>query len=549
MTMTTASFRGFIQKLIQRGYFDRAISHKTAQWAVRNPELFPGVTGMTGVTRVTVAPGVIRFAVYGAVLCCFALGSTGAFASGYAYDIGIKARALGGAFRAVADDWTAVSYNPAGLTYALDNQFGLANGFGHNRFTYNTNYEFPNQISAPAQTGFANGQDIPNRHEFGYTPEGGFVLRAPFWGESTFGLSIYQTHDQDLDWNLFKGVEGYSSFDFGTLDNQFTIDLDIVNFQATFAREFVEDKLSIGIGLAIVRADLIYNSITLRDNPLVPDAVFAPRPFEIIPEYTSHDGFGWGLGGKLGLLWKATERLNLAATFTPKTTISVDGRVDFQFFLPENPAGQNLNPTTDTSFLTTGFLLETGADFVVDVVAPTSFAGGLAYELTDKVRLSLDGEYTLWSQFKGFSFTYDRSSFDTLNVTAVIDPPLLTALAQTDLSFPAVWDDAGRIMFGVSYEYRPFLTFMGGFAADQSPPTDVTSQPHLVDNGVKYTGSFGMSFTVDRWDLQFVTSYTTQPDITIARPADVDEDGTVDNLPASIDGARYLTAFGFAYRF
>ena len=104
-------------------------------------------------------------------------------------------------------------------------------------------------------------------------------------------------------------------------------------------------------------------------------------------------------------------------------------------------------------------------------------------------------------------------------------------------------------MFGVSYEYRPFLTFMGGFAADQSPPTDVTSQPHLVDNGVKYTGSFGMSFTVDRWDLQFVTSYTTQPDITIVRPADVDEDGTVDNLPASIDGARYLTAFGFAYRF
>lgn len=504
---------------------------------------------MTTTSFKRLPPGLIRFAVSAVVLLCLALGATGAFAGGYSYDIGIKARALGGAFRAIADDWTAVSYNPAGLAYVLDNQFGQANAFGHNRFTYNTNYEFQNSISAPAQTGFANGQDIPNRNELGFTPEGGFVLHAPFWGESTFGLTIYQTHDQDLDWNLFKGVAGYSSFDFGTLDNQFTIDLDIVNFQATFAREFVEGKLALGIGLAVVRADLIHNSITLRDNPLAPDPILAPRPDEIIPEYSHHDGFGWGLGGKLGLLWKATDRLNLAATFTPKTTITVDGRVDLQFFLPENPAGQNFNPGTDEFFLTTGFLLKTGADFEVDIVAPTSFAGGLAYDMTDKVKLSFDGEYTLWSQFKGFSFTYDRSSFDTLNITAVSDPPLLTALAQTDLSFPAVWDNAGKLMFGVSYEYQPFLTLMGGFAADQSPTTAATSQPHLVDNGVKYTGSFGLAFTLDRWDLQFVTSYTTQPDITIGVPTDFNGDGAVDNLPASIDGARYLTALGFAYRF
>ena len=529
--------RLILQRLNQRESFESAGSRKASQWLERNPARFSGEK--TG----------IRFAVSAAVLCYVAVGASGVFAGGYGYDIGIKARAMGGAFRAIADDWTAVSYNPAGLAYVLDNQFGLANGFGHNRFTYNTNYEFQNSVSAPAQTGFANGQEIPNAHEFGYTPEGGFVLHAPFWGESTFGLSIYQTHDQDLDWNLFRGVEGYSSFDFGTLNNQFKLDLDIVNFQATFAREFMEDKLAIGIGIAIVRADLIYNSITLRDNPLAPDPVLAPRPFEIIPEYTRHDGFGWGLGGKLGLLWKATDRLNLAATLTPKTTITVDGRVDFQFFLPENPAGQNFDPTTGESFLTSGFVLETGADFETEIVAPASFAGGLAYELTDKLRLSLDGEYTFWSQFKGFSFTYDRSSFDSLNVTAVTDPPRLVALAQTDLSFPAVWDDAGRIMLGMSYEFQPFLTLMGGFAADQSPTTDATSQPQLVDNGVKYTGSFGISVTADRWDFQFASSYTTQPDITIGLPVDFDEDGTADNLPASISGARYLTAFGFAYRF
>lgn len=536
--MTTTSFIRLLKKHLRMKSHETGVSQITARGMSRRK-----------IHKTELPLKMIRLTATMAVLFYLALGASGAMAGGYGYDIGIKARALGGAFRAIADDWTSVSYNPAGLTYVLDNQFGQANGFGHNRFTYNTNYEFPNSVSSPAQTGYANGQDIPNRNEFAFTPEGGFVLHTPFWGESTFGLTIYQTHDQDLSWNLFKGVEGYSSFDFGTLDNQFKIDLDIVNFQATFSREFIEDKLSVGIGLSVVRADLIYNSITLRDNPLAPDPVLAPRPYEIIPEHTSHDGFGWGLGGKLGLLWKANERLNVAATFTPRTTITVDGRVDFQFFLPENPAGLNLDPTTDEAFLTNGFLLKTGADFKVDIVAPTSFAGGLAYELTDKVRLSLDGEYTLWSQFKGFSFTYDRASFDTLNVTAVTDPPMLTALAQTDLSFPAVWDDAGRVMFGLSYKYQPFLTLLGGFAADQTAATSVTSQPHLVDNGVKYTRSFGLSFTLDRWDMQFVTSYTTQPEITIGAPVDVDGDGAVDNLPASIEGARYMTALGFAYRF
>lgn len=486
------------------------------------------------------------FASIALTLCGAGLAS----ASGYGYDIGIRARALGGAFRAIADDWTATAYNPAGLAYIKDNQLGGVAGFHHNRFTYTPDYFRGASAGQSFQTGYVNGTEVANRYEIGFTPEAGLIIRTPFWNETVVGFSIYQTHDQDLDWSLFNGIEGYSSFVFSSDKVQQSIDMDIVNFQLTAAREFSDDKLSIGLGLSLVRADLIYRTITLRDNPMDPALVV--RPYEKIPEFTAHDGFGWGLGAKLGILWKPIDKLRVAVTANPKTTITVDGPVTFQFFLPEDldlRQSEGFIVGQDEYLLTSGFTLETAADFKVEVVAPASFAAGLAFDLGEKTTVSLDGVYTLWSQFKGFDFTYDRSSFDSLNITSVSPPPKLTGLAQTDLSYPVEWDNAGSIMLGLSHEIKPFLTAMFGFRADQAAASPSTAQPHFIDNGTTHTGSFGLSITMERWDLNFMTSLKRQPDLTVTDPFDSDSDGLIDNLPASVSGDVYQTAFGFSYRF
>ena len=42
------------------------------------------------------------------------------------FGVGTRAAAMGGAFRAVADDWTAAFYNPAGYANIYDNQLGDA---------------------------------------------------------------------------------------------------------------------------------------------------------------------------------------------------------------------------------------------------------------------------------------------------------------------------------------------------------------------------------------------------------------------------------------
>ena len=57
--------------------------------------------------------GVIRYLAFCLGLLALILPS--AFGGGFAYDgLGVKARGMGGAFRAVADDWSAAYYNPAG---------------------------------------------------------------------------------------------------------------------------------------------------------------------------------------------------------------------------------------------------------------------------------------------------------------------------------------------------------------------------------------------------------------------------------------------------
>ncbi|MCH9030980.1 MAG: hypothetical protein IIB00_01790, partial [candidate division Zixibacteria bacterium] len=101
-------------------------------------------------------------------------------AGGYGNYVGVRARALGGAFRAIADDWTAPVYNPAGLAYVLDNQVGGSAGFFHNRYLYNPDVFLEDPLGKEYGIGYTNGFDIPNSHRFDYTPEAGIVLRSPF---------------------------------------------------------------------------------------------------------------------------------------------------------------------------------------------------------------------------------------------------------------------------------------------------------------------------------------------------------------------------------
>ncbi|MFQ6009480.1 MAG: hypothetical protein ACE5K8_11085, partial [Candidatus Zixiibacteriota bacterium] len=119
------------------------------------------------------------------------------FASGFGNSgVGAKAIGMAGAFRAVADDWTAAFYNPAGYAYVLDNQLGGNSAFVHFRNEVIPNYRWGGLY----ESGVFNDQSLYNYHEILSLPSAGFIVRLPVWGETVFGLSAYQPFDYNVTW-------------------------------------------------------------------------------------------------------------------------------------------------------------------------------------------------------------------------------------------------------------------------------------------------------------------------------------------------------------
>ena len=247
------------------------------------------------------------------ILLVLALLSPGLLAGGFENSgIGLKARGMFGAFRAIADDWTAAYYNPAGYAFIYDNQLGANFAFVHYRNELTPNYNWPGE-SDWGQPGIYNGLNIYNIHEILSNPSMGFATRIPLFGETVFGLSGFQPFDNNISWKLYEHDLAYND-SLSLPINQFRNNLDVVAFQLTLAKEYLDGKLGIGLGLQLLRADLNQDNTIFRDNPFYDNLPSQLQTLLMskITEFNHNDGNGYGFGFKLGTLYKVNENVNLA---------------------------------------------------------------------------------------------------------------------------------------------------------------------------------------------------------------------------------------------
>ncbi|MCX6830100.1 MAG: outer membrane protein transport protein [candidate division Zixibacteria bacterium] len=481
--------------------------------------------------------GILRYFAFLTLLLVFLLPS--AFGSGFTFDgNGVKARGMGGAFRAVADDWSAACYNPAGYARMKDNQLAGNLTIFHNRYWVKPNILWGGQY----ESGYMNGLDIPNKHEYLNIPQGAFLARFPFWGEIVMGLSGYQAFDQNQTWQLYKNIPAYSRASIpGT---QYYINLDVVAFQLTAAKNFMNDRLSVGIGLAVLRGDLSYGDLVLRRNPM--PAPISDRPYERVPEWYKNDGNGWGIGYRAGLLYKATEKLDLGLVFIGKSSIDIDGTSEFKFYMGDNAyLRDNFFPTTEEYLFAGGEVVDLNSKFKTTLDLPASIGGGIAYKVNQKLTVALDAEMVFWSSFKGFDFTFS-------NFSGLKNPLFLRAndsLFKTNMVVPVKWDDAGKVMLGANYKAYSFIDVRAGGSFENSPVNQTTFIPQFFNLGDKYTVGFGLGFAIGYWNLDFATNYSHQKDLKITGYSDVNDDGLMDNLQGDYRANNYETVLGISYRF
>jgi long-chain fatty acid transport protein len=494
--------------------------------------------------------GMIRLAA-GALLA-IALLSSLVVASGFeSTGLGWRARAMGGAFRAVADDWTAAYYNPAGYAWIKDNQAGGNSAFVHYRNAITPNYTLGGIVDS---TGYFNGREINNRYQILSNPSAGMIVRMPVWGETVFGLSVYEPFDQNITWWLYRPIRAYNdTLDGAVPSNQFLNDLDVVAFQLTAAREFQKDKLSVGLGVQLLRADLVYNNVTLRRNPINDSGAVQTinyRPYDQVPELTSQNGNGWGFGLRAGALWKATPRLNVGFTAALPFDITIKGTAALSYLMPyirsELRPGSTIFPGTVKYLFVAGQNLVVDGDFSTKLRLPPSLGVGFAYSANDRLTVDLDAEYTLWSRFKGFDFSY--SNYTQLN--GAMDSSSIKSWFVKNLSSPVKYKNALKLALGGNYELNKTVTLMAGGSYDQSANKDDQGvTPQFTDIGAKLGLSAGLTFHLQHWDLGLATCYTHYPNLTYSTQMDLDGDGVNDLIPGTYKAQTYETILSANYRF
>jgi len=483
---------------------------------------------------------VLRYFTFCLLLLAFLLPN--AFGSGFTFDgLGVKARGMGGAFRALADDWSAAYYNPAGYSRIQDNTIAGNLTVFHNRFSTEPNVTWGEQY----ETGFYNGQEVYNHHALVNVPQGAILVRLPVWDETVFGLSIMQLFDQNQSWKLFRNIEAYSQADWSR--HQFYNNLDVVAFQLTAAREFMDEKLSVGVGLALLRGDLIYNGLILQDNPM--PLPISSRPREKVPEWYNNDGMGWGFGFRGGLLYRVNDKVDVGLVYTGASSINISGTSDFAFYMADNPLlikDKHYSPVSEEYYFLSGNILRCSSEYETTLDLPASIGVGVSVKANEKLTLAADIEMIFWSQFKGFDFNFSNFNSQMLPPE---DFTNLRSMIKPNISVPVEWDDAGRIMLGADYKLKDFVDLRGGFSIDQTTVNNNTFIPQFMDLYTKYSYSLGIGFEVGFWHLDLATTYSHHADADVAEISYYDDDNLMDNLPGYYKADVYQTILGISYRF
>jgi long-chain fatty acid transport protein len=463
-----------------------------------------------------------------------------AFGGGFAFDgLGVKAKGMGGAFRAIADDWSAAYYNPAGYNRIKDNYISANLAIAHNRYWAEPDVYWGENF----ESGFHNGQDIPNKHEILNIPEASILSRFPIFGETVIGLSAMQLFDQNQSWDLYDIIPAYSHA--SMTEYQYDINLDAVAFQLTAARGFMEDRLSAGIGLSLLRGDLTFGNLIFRNNPMAPP--ISDRPYEKIPQWYKVDGYGWGFGFRGGLLYQATPKIDVGFTMAVNSSIKISGKSESEFYMGLDSSlltNRNYSPTSEEFLFVNGEVVKIGSDFETTLDLPTSIGGGVAYKATEKLTLDLDVEMTLWSSFEGFDFEFSNfsglknASFHYAN----------DSLFTTDLSVPVDWDNTIAVMLGADYKLSPRVSLRAGVSYDQSPVKEATFMPQFIDLGDKIGLNFGVGVNIGVWNLELATAYASHKDMSVAE-LNVGADGILKNIPADYRATNYQTLLGISRTF
>ncbi len=265
--------------------------------------------------------------------------------------VGSKAIAMGGAFIGQADDYSAVFWNPAGLTQMKNS--GLS---------FFVTDLFPTGTYAFSLYG------IDAKTKSAMYPSGALSYIKPINENLVVGIAAYVPSGTGAKWDgeqlklLSKGVAyKWESF------------MAVITVSPVVAYK-ISDKFSLGATL-----NLDYGMMKVK------------RPG--LGQYTE-DLSGFAFGATIGALFKPIDKLGIGLTLRTPTKVKFSGDAEM--------AGAGL------------FALSTTSDAKREATWPLWLGFGLSFKATDKLTINADAQYTNWKKIDTIAITYDNALWQAM---------------------------------------------------------------------------------------------------------------------------------------
>lgn len=247
---------------------------------------------------------------------------------------GSKAIGMGGAFVGLADDFTAIYWNPAGMSQIKKPMLSF----------------FCSDIMPTGTYKLSPYVDAKTETEHYLSPAVGFY--KPVSDKVTVGIYVYVPSASGATWDgadLVALTNG-KVYEWKSL-------FGVISISPAIAIQ-LNEKFSIGASLNVE-----YGFDKVK------------RP--MLGQYDESLN-GWAVGGTLGIMFQPSKKLSFGATYKLPVSVTLSGTVNI-------PAAASLGlPTSDTG--------ERSADF------PMWFGFGVAYKPTDRLTFTADAHFTNWKK-------------------------------------------------------------------------------------------------------------------------------------------------------
>jgi len=358
--------------------------------------------------------------------------TTGLFANGLNMNgFGARAAGMGGAFVGLANDYSAIFWNPAGLAQMTKASFGLSADFLIPTANYTLgSFEMKTQKKLYPAGLIGYAQPIGENIVFGI---GAYTLSGlgaawdntgtPFLEQalvSPFPPAAFTPTLTPSIWESFIGSVTIAPTIAVKITDQFFLGASFNINYGFFKLEQWGQYVAIGIGA-----------------PASENLMAAPTLVNLGQQ--TLDVKGWGFGATVGVLVKPTEWISLGATFRTESKMKLSGTTELE----------NVNLL--------GLANSSGTK--MNVASPMWLAGGVALKPIEGLTWTVDAHWTNWSKLDQIAVEF-------------ADPAWAAGMGDSS-TLLLDWANKIQLRTGLEYDWGTFAV-RGGYYYDPAPAPDTT---------------------------------------------------------------------------